>query len=108
MNLGRMSSIALLAVGLSGRLHGQSPQVIRLDAVEALELHHLKTDVVTYRGRTAVRIANTGVLDSGYGEGLAIVRGYRSATAQLKRPFLAIPCRMLLRNFAVSLGSRFG
>ena len=51
------------------------PQVMRLDAVEALELHHLKADVVTYLGRTAVRIANTGVLDSGYGEGLAIVRG---------------------------------
>jgi hypothetical protein len=48
---------------------------IRLDAIEKLELHHLKADIVTYHGRVAVHIANTGALDSDYGEGLAIVRG---------------------------------
>lgn len=75
MNLGRVSSIAVLAACLPRSLPGQPSQEIRLDAVEALELHHLKADVVTYLGRTALRIANTGVLDFDYGEGLAIVRG---------------------------------
>jgi hypothetical protein len=75
MNRRRVSSIAILAVCLSGRLLGQSPQDIRLDAIEKLELHNLKANVVSYLGRAAVRIANTEAQDSGYGEGLAIVRG---------------------------------
>jgi hypothetical protein len=64
-----------LAVCLAGRLPGQSSQEIRLDAIEKLELHHLNAEIVTYLGRAAVRIANTGELDSDYGEGLAMVRG---------------------------------
>jgi hypothetical protein len=47
-----------LAVCLSGRLPGQSSQEIRRDSIEKLELHHLKAEIVTYRGRAAVRIAN--------------------------------------------------
>jgi hypothetical protein len=43
--------------------------------LKKLELHDLKADVVRYRGRAAVRIANTGAQDSAYGEGLATVRG---------------------------------
>jgi hypothetical protein len=64
-----------LAVCLSGGLPGQLSHEIRLDSIEKLELHHLKAEIVTYRGRTAVRIANTGAVDSDYGEGLALVRG---------------------------------
>lgn len=60
---------------LSGGLPGQLSHEIRLDSIEKLELHHLKAEIVTYRGRTAVRIANTGAVDSDYGEGLALVRG---------------------------------
>ncbi|HKE29077.1 MAG TPA: hypothetical protein VKB88_42295 [Bryobacteraceae bacterium] len=67
--------MAVLAMCLSGKLPGQSSQEIRLDAIEKLDLHHLQTDIVTYLGRAAIRIANTGALDSDYGEGLAIVRG---------------------------------
>jgi hypothetical protein len=37
-------------------------QEIRLDSLEKLELHHLKAEIVTYRGRAAVRIANTGTI----------------------------------------------
>ena len=75
MNLRDVSSIAVLAVCLSGGLPGQSSQKIRLDSIEKLELHHLIAENVTYRGCAAVRIANTGVADSNYGEGLAMVRG---------------------------------
>jgi hypothetical protein len=64
-----------LAGYLSGRLSGHLSQEIRLDSLEKLELHHLKAEIVTYRGRAAVRIANTGAADSDYGEGLAMVRG---------------------------------
>jgi hypothetical protein len=75
MNLRHVGSIAILAMCLSGRRPDQSSWEIRLDAIEKLELHHLKADIVTYLGRAAVRIANSGVLDSEYGEDLAIVRG---------------------------------
>lgn len=75
MNLGRMCSIAVLGVCLFGSLPGQGSQEIRLDAIEKLELQHLKAQVVTYLGRTAVRIANAGALNSDYSEGIAIVRG---------------------------------
>lgn len=75
MNLRQVSSIAVLAVCLSGGLPGQLSHEIRLDSIEKLELHHLKAEIVTYRGRTAVRIANTGAVDYDYGEGLALVRG---------------------------------
>src|SRR5271154_5438656 len=75
MNLRQTNSIALLAVCLSGKLLGQSLEEIRLDAIEKLELHHLKADIATYQGRAAVRIANPGGPGSDYGEGLALVRG---------------------------------
>jgi hypothetical protein len=75
MNLKRLNSMAFLAVCLSGEPLGQSPREIRLDAIEKLELHHLKANIVTYHGRAAVRIANPGGPESDYGEGLAIVRG---------------------------------
>ena len=75
MNLRHMNSMAFLAVSLSGGPLGQSPREIRLDALEKLELHHLKANIVTYHGRAVVRIANPGGPDSDYGEGLAIVRG---------------------------------
>lgn len=75
MNLRHVSSIAILAVCFSIRLFGQSPQDIRLDAIEKLELHSLKADVVSYLGRAAVRIADTEAQNSGFGEGLAMVRG---------------------------------
>ena len=100
MNLGQVCSIAVLAVCLFGSLPSQCSQEIRLDAIEMLELHHLKADVVTYLGRTAVRVVNNGALDSDYST------EHRFGTAPLKRPSLAIPRRMLRRNCAVSLGSR--
>ena len=75
MNLGQVSSIAVLAVCLPGRLPGLPSQEIRFDTIDTLELHHLKADVVTYHERTAVRVANTGGLGSDYGEGLVMVRG---------------------------------
>lgn len=75
MNLRHVSSIAVLAVCLSGRLPRQLSQEIRLDNIEKLELHHLNAEIVSYRGRAAVRIANTRPANSDYGEGLAIVRG---------------------------------
>jgi hypothetical protein len=75
VNLRHVISVAIFGVCFSASLLGQSPQDFRLDAVEELELHNLKADVVSYLGRTAVRIANTETQDSGYGEGLAIVRG---------------------------------
>lgn len=75
MNLRHVISIAILAVCFSETPLGQSPLDFRLDAVEELELHNLKADVVSYLARTAVRIANTETQDSGYGEGLAMVRG---------------------------------
>jgi len=105
MNLGQVRSIAVLAVCLFGSLPSQCSQEIQLDSIEKLELHHLKADIVTYRGRTAVRVANTGALDFDYSEGIAIVHEHRSGTARLRRPFLATPRRMLRRNCAVSLGS---
>jgi len=75
MNLGQVRSIAVLAVCLFGSLPSQCSQEIQLESIEKLELHHLKGDIVTYRGRTAVRVANTGALDSDYSEGIAIVHG---------------------------------
>lgn len=71
MDLRRGCSIAVLAVSLYGRLPGQTSQEMRLDAVEKLELHHLKADIVTYLGRAAVRIESPAGHDSDYGEGLA-------------------------------------
>jgi hypothetical protein len=52
-----------------------SPQEIRVDATENIESGSLKARIVSYLGRAAVRIANAGAQDSGYGEGLAVVRG---------------------------------
>src|SRR5262250_1691649 len=75
MNLGQARSIAVLAVCLFGSLPSQCSQEIQLESIEKLELHHLKADIVTYRGRTAMRVANTGALDSDYSEGIAIVHG---------------------------------
>ena len=75
MHLGRVCSIAVLAVCVCGSLPSQCLQEIRLDSIEKLELHHLKADIVTYLGRTAARVVNTGVLDSDYSEGIAIVPG---------------------------------
>jgi hypothetical protein len=75
MNLGQVSSVAVLAVFLPASLRGQAAREIPLDAIETLELHHLRADVVTYLGHPAVRIANTDAGDSNYGEGLAMVRG---------------------------------
>jgi hypothetical protein len=75
VTLRNVSSLAVLAICLSGTLLGQSSQEIHLDAVEKLELYDLKADIVTYLGRAAVRLANAGGLDSAKGEGLAMVRG---------------------------------
>ena len=75
MNFRHVSSIAILVVCLSERLLGQAPQEVRVDTTENIELGSLKARIVSYLGRTAVRIANAGAQDSRYGEGLAIVRG---------------------------------
>jgi hypothetical protein len=75
MHLGQVCSIAVLGACLCGSLPSQRSQEIRLDAIEKLELHHLNADVVTYLGHTAVRVVNTGALNSDYSEGIAIVRG---------------------------------
>jgi hypothetical protein len=66
--------MTVLAACLLGRLRGQSTQKISLDSLENLDLRNLKAEVVTYRGHTAVRVANTGPQDSEYGDGLAVVR----------------------------------
>lgn len=75
MKLAQVSAISVLAACLSARLVSQAPKEVRLDAIEKLELGNLKADIVSYLGRAAVRIVNTGGEDSGYGDGLAIVRG---------------------------------
>ncbi|HEY2467788.1 MAG TPA: hypothetical protein VGI45_08090 [Terracidiphilus sp.] len=75
MNLGQLSAIWVLAACLSTKVVSQAPSEVRLDAIEKLELGNLKANTVNYLGRAAVRIVNTGTQDSGYGEGLALVRG---------------------------------
>jgi len=84
-NLRHARLIAVLAMCLSRGLLGQSAEQIHLDAIENLELGNLKADIVTYLGRACVRIENTGAQDSGYGEGLAIVRGtsFRDGTIEV-------------------------
>jgi len=74
LNLKQVSAITVLAACLPGRFRGQSTQEISLDSLENLDLRNLKAEVVTYRGHTAVRVANTGPQDSEYGDGLAVVR----------------------------------
>src|SRR5580704_12747248 len=75
MNFGKVSANSFLAVCFCARLLNQEPQEVRLDTIEKLELQNLKADIVSYLGRAAVHIENTGPRDSGYGDGLAIVRG---------------------------------
>jgi hypothetical protein len=75
MNFGQVSANSFLAVCFCARLLNQEPQEVRLDTIEKLELQNLKADIVSYLGRAAVHIENTGPRDSGYGDGLAIVRG---------------------------------
>jgi hypothetical protein len=75
MKLGQLSAISVLAACLSARLVSQAPKEVRLDAIEKLELGNLKANIVSYLGRVSVRIANAGAQDSGYGEGVALVRG---------------------------------
>lgn len=75
MKLGHLIAISALAACPSARLVSQAPREVRLDAIEKLELGNLKANIVSYLGRASVRIANTGAQDSGYGEGLALVRG---------------------------------
>jgi len=69
------SLIAFLAVCLSGQAISQSPQEIRLNSVENLELRDVKADLVTYRGRQAVRITDIAPPDTGDEDRLAIVKG---------------------------------
>jgi hypothetical protein len=75
MNLTNVSAMALLTASLTGRMLGQTPQEVRLDTIEKLELGNLKANIVTHLGHAVVRIANLEGYDSDYGEGLAIVRG---------------------------------
>lgn len=75
MTLGQVSAISVLAACLSATLVSQAPKEVHLDAIEKLELGNLKADLVSYLGRAAVRIVNTAAQGSGYGEGLAPVRG---------------------------------
>ncbi|MGA2537228.1 MAG: hypothetical protein ABSF53_14520 [Terracidiphilus sp.] len=76
MNLRHLTAVAVLAVCVSGALPGQTSREVRLDSLERLDVPgNLKADIVDYRGRKAMRLANTRLPDSGYSEGLAIVRG---------------------------------
>lgn len=67
--------VALLATCLSGQTIGQPPQEIPLNAVGNLDLRNVKADVVTYRGRPAVRVADIAPPETGDEERLAIVKG---------------------------------
>jgi hypothetical protein len=69
------SLIAVIAVCLSGQAVSQSPQEIRLNAIDNLELRNVKADFVTYRGRPAVRITDIAPPESGDDDRLAIVKG---------------------------------
>ena len=75
MNLGQVSAISVLAACLSARLVSQAPREVRLDTTQKLDLGNLKANIVSYLGRAAVRIVNTRTQNSGYGKGLAVVRG---------------------------------
>jgi len=68
-------SIVLLAICLSGQLRGQSLYEVSLNAVDKLEQHNVKADLVTYRGVAAMRIVDTATADVGDAGRLAIVRG---------------------------------
>jgi hypothetical protein len=66
--------IAVLAVCLSGQSIGQSPQEVRLNTIDNLELHNVKADFVTYRGRPAVRITDIAPPETGDDGRLALVK----------------------------------
>lgn len=51
MNLRSIGSVVVIAACLAGGLPGESPQEIRFDSIEKLDLHHLNADMVTYDGR---------------------------------------------------------
>ena len=68
-------SLALLATCLSGQLPGRSSHEVSLNAVDKLELHNVKADLVTYRGAAAVRIADSAATDVGDEGRLALVPG---------------------------------
>ena len=68
-------SLVLLAICLPGQLRGQSSHEVSLNAVDKLELHNVKADLVTYRGVAAMRIVDTATAEVGYAGRLAIVRG---------------------------------
>ena len=68
-------SLVLLAICLPGQLRGQSSHEVSLNAVDKLELHNVKADLVTYRGVAAMRIVDTATADVGDAGRLAIVRG---------------------------------
>jgi hypothetical protein len=67
--------LALLATCLSGQLPCQQSREVSLNAVDKLELHNVKADLVTYRGVAATRIADAAAADVNDAERLAIVRG---------------------------------
>lgn len=69
------TSFAGLAVCLCGQLFGQSPREIRIDGVDKLEPHNVKAEAVSYRGRAAIRITDTGAPDLGDAGRFALVRG---------------------------------
>src|SRR5580704_9199018 len=74
MNFGQVSANSFLAVCFCARLLNQEPQEVRLDTIEKLELQNLKADIVSYLGRAAVHIENTGPRDSGYADAIARIR----------------------------------
>lgn len=69
------SFITFLAVCLTGHAISQSPQEIRLNAIDNLELRNVKADFLTYRDRAAVRITDIAPPDTGDEGRLAIVKG---------------------------------
>jgi hypothetical protein len=56
---------ALLATCLSGQLPDPSSHEISLGSPDNLELHHVKTYVVNYRGLAALRVADAASANVG-------------------------------------------
>lgn len=63
--------IFLITALLLGAFSGADARDFRLDSLAALELHNVKGDVVSWRGRPAVRLVES---ESGSGSALAIVK----------------------------------
>jgi hypothetical protein len=75
MRLRRIFTLAVLLLCFAKQPFGQSSQETELRTPDRLELHNVKADPVTYLGRTAMRITDTGTPDLGDAGRIAVIRG---------------------------------